>query len=88
VQEEPNRPEPLGRSQTGSGTPEDVTVYGRDLCNGVLGKVDIGEMACLGLFGNIPTPTIEGAARLGQEQLSPIIPRRLRAYSTPCWFRS
>jgi hypothetical protein len=25
---EPNRPEPLGRSQTGSGTPEDVTVYG------------------------------------------------------------
>jgi len=26
-------------------------------------------MACLGLFGIIPTPTIEGAARLGQEQL-------------------
>ena len=49
------KPKPL-RSDMGWSTPEKITVRGHDLCNDLLGKIDLGGMAWLELTGRMPTP--------------------------------
>jgi citrate synthase len=44
------------RSEMGWSTPDKITVRGRDLCNELLGKIDLGGMAWLELTGRMPTP--------------------------------
>jgi citrate synthase len=44
------------RSEMGWSTPDKITVRGLDLCNDLLGKIDLGGMAWLELTGRMPTP--------------------------------
>ena len=44
------------RSEMGWSTPDKITVRGLDLCNELLGKIDLGGMAWLELTGRMPTP--------------------------------
>ena len=48
------------KSEMGYSTPTSITVRGHDLCNDLLGKVDLGTMAFLEITGRFPTPK-EGA---------------------------
>jgi len=48
------KPKPL-RSEMGWSTPDKITVRGLDLCNDLLGKIDLGGMAWLELTGRMPT---------------------------------
>jgi citrate synthase len=49
------KPKPL-RSEMGWSTPDRITVRGPDLCNDLLGKIDLGAMAWLELTGRKPSP--------------------------------
>jgi citrate synthase len=48
-------------SRMGSSTPSTITVRGKDLCDDLIGKIDLGAMAWLELTGQLPEP---GQARL------------------------
>lgn len=45
----------------GASTPSTITVRGKDLCDDLIGKIDLGSMAWLELTGQLPEP---GQARL------------------------
>lgn len=49
------KPKPL-TSEMGWSTPDKITVRGYDLCNDLLGKIDLGGMAFLELTGRMPSP--------------------------------
>ena len=50
------RPAKTIRTDTGVSTANSITVYGKNLCTEVLGKVNLGDMGFLCLIGRLPTP--------------------------------
>ena len=93
-------PKPM-RTETGYSTPDSITVYGKNLCTEVLGKVNLGDMGFLGLTGRLPTPqesvvfnaitvtwsnTALRPRPLPRARLSSVRPNRCRAPLLPaCW---
>ncbi|HMM71081.1 MAG TPA: citryl-CoA lyase [Rhodocyclaceae bacterium] len=44
------------KSDMGWSKPDKIVVRGRDLCEDLLGKINLGDMAWLEMFGRMPTP--------------------------------
>lgn len=61
TQDSSNTMDPRIVSRMGASTPSTITVRGKDLCNELIGQIDLGAMAWLELTGQLPEP---GQARL------------------------